>query len=180
VVGAQGAHRPEGWSGTGLRVAGAVRPAGDRALTRGGVRPSGPLAGAPAARRDAVRPGARPVRLEPAPFRRSTARAGRDRRAAPGSGPLRLTRRGWWVATASAVVLSALAVLALSALLGARGGLDLAGSGSVVVQPGDTVWSIAVAVAGPGEDVRRVVDAIEELNGLAEAVVVPGQVLRVP
>jgi nucleoid-associated protein YgaU len=84
------------------------------------------------------------------------------------------------VATASAIVLSALAVLALSALLGARGGLDLAGSGSVVVQPGDTVWSIAVALAGPGEDVRRVVDAIEGLNGLAEAVVVPGQVLRVP
>ena len=46
------------------------------------------------------------------------------------------------------------------------GDLRLAGVQSVVVQPGDTLWSIAGAVAGDG-DVRAVVDRIQELNGLA-------------
>lgn len=35
---------------------------------------------------------------------------------------------------------------------------------TVVVQPGDTVWSIATELAGDG-DVRPVVDAIVEANG---------------
>ncbi len=64
--------------------------------------------------------------------------------------------------------------------IGGRGGLRLAGERSVVVEPGDTVWSIAGEVAGPGQDVRTVVDAIEELNDLDGSVVVPGQVLELP
>ncbi|WP_409331439.1 LysM peptidoglycan-binding domain-containing protein [Trujillonella humicola] len=82
--------------------------------------------------------------------------------------------------TALAVAASALALLVLSAVLGSGSGLELAGGSSVVVAPGDTVWSIAAAVADPGEDVRAVVDAIERLNDLEGAVVVPGQVLEVP
>jgi nucleoid-associated protein YgaU len=50
---------------------------------------------------------------------------------------------------------------------------------SVVVQQGDTLWSIARSVAGD-EDVRMVVDAIQELNGLAGSTLQPGQVLRLP
>jgi Tfp pilus assembly protein FimV len=63
---------------------------------------------------------------------------------------------------------------------GDRSGLRLAGERSVVVESGDTVWSIAGEVAGPGQDVRTVVDAIEELNDLQGSVVVPGQVLELP
>jgi nucleoid-associated protein YgaU len=59
------------------------------------------------------------------------------------------------------------------------GGLRLAGESSVVVQPGDTLWSVATAVAG-GEDVRVVVDRIQALNGLEGAELVPGQVLQLP
>ena len=44
-------------------------------------------------------------------------------------------------------------------------GLRLAGVSSVVVESGDTLWSIADAVAD-GDDVRIVVDRIQELNGL--------------
>jgi nucleoid-associated protein YgaU len=61
----------------------------------------------------------------------------------------------------------------------ADGGLHLAGVSSVVVEPGDTLWSIAAAVAD-GEDVRVVVDRIQELNGLHGSDVVPGQVLELP
>jgi hypothetical protein len=58
-----------------------------------------------------------------------------------------------------------------------EGGLQLAGESSVVVESGDTVWSIARSVAGDA-DVRAVVDAIQSLNGLEGAHLEPGQVLR--
>ena len=48
---------------------------------------------------------------------------------------------------------------------------------TVVVQPGDTLWSIAAAVA-PGTDVRITVDRIAALNGNAPIVV--GQQLDLP
>jgi len=46
-----------------------------------------------------------------------------------------------------------------------------------VVQPGDTLWSIAAAAA-PGTDVRVMVDRIAELNGRGPLVV--GQRLTLP
>jgi hypothetical protein len=48
-----------------------------------------------------------------------------------------------------------------------------------VVQPGDTVWSIAVGAAG-GSDPREVVDAIAVRNGIDPGDVVPGQALVIP
>ncbi len=48
-----------------------------------------------------------------------------------------------------------------------------------VVRPGDTVWSIAVGVAG-GADPRDVVDAIAVRNGIDAGDVVPGQALVIP
>ncbi|SEP14901.1 LysM peptidoglycan-binding domain-containing protein [Trujillonella endophytica] len=169
-----------GGGGTGPRVAGPVRPTGERVAGRGVVRGVGPLAGAPPARRDGVRPGARPVRLEGGAVRPGRVRGGVATRRAGGGAPLRLTRRGWCALTALAVAVAALAVLVLSAVLAPEGELELAGVSSVVVQPGDTVWSIAASVAGPEADVRTVVDAIERLNDLEGATIVPGQVLEVP
>jgi nucleoid-associated protein YgaU len=55
----------------------------------------------------------------------------------------------------------------------------LTGADSVVVERGDTLWSIAASVAGE-DDVRAVVDRIQQLNGLAGSTVVPGQVLEMP
>ena len=34
-----------------------------------------------------------------------------------------------------------------------------------VVQPGDTLWSIAETIAAPGEDVRPLVDALNDIAG---------------
>ena len=49
----------------------------------------------------------------------------------------------------------------------------------VVVQPGDTVWSIAEAAAD-GADPRVLVDAIVTRNGIDAGTVVPGQSLVIP
>jgi nucleoid-associated protein YgaU len=62
---------------------------------------------------------------------------------------------------------------------GQAGGLHLAGQSSVVVRPGDTLWSLASAVAGD-DDVRVVVDRIREVNGLRSSDLRPGQVLVLP
>lgn len=51
---------------------------------------------------------------------------------------------------------------------------------SVVVQPGDTIWSIASHLAADGGDVRPVVDAIVEANGGSELQVGERLVVVVP
>lgn len=61
---------------------------------------------------------------------------------------------------------------ALSSANPAAGGEDFA----VVVQPGDSMWSIARAHQPVG-DIRALVDVLVEVNGGTE--LVPGQVLRV-
>jgi LysM repeat protein len=50
---------------------------------------------------------------------------------------------------------------------------------AVEVQPGDTLWGIAVAM-DPGADPRALIAEIRELNGLTQSGLVPGQVLVVP
>lgn len=78
---------------------------------------------------------------------------------------------------------AAVHLLAGAALAGiAGGGSPSAAAGAtspatVVVQPGDTLWSIAAAAA-PGTDVRVTVDRIAELNGRGPLVV--GQRLTLP
>jgi nucleoid-associated protein YgaU len=94
--------------------------------------------------------------------------------------PLRLTARGRRVVAVAALLLG-LGVVALGgALLGeAGGGLELMGTTKVVVEPGDTLWSIAGTVSG-GRDVRDVVVDIRRLNELGSAAITPGQVLELP
>jgi nucleoid-associated protein YgaU len=107
----------------------------------------------------------------------------RRRRPAPGAATvrLRLTPR----ARRLAVVLAVAAALAVGSWLGvlvgggSGGDLRLAGESSVVVDSGDTLWSIASALGGD-DDVRDRIDAIQRLNGLQSADLVPGQVLLLP
>ena len=92
---------------------------------------------------------------------------------------LRLTRR----ARRLAVVLALAAGVALGSwlapLLAGGNELRLAGDSSVIVQSGDTVWSIATTLDGEG-DVRSLVDEIQRLNDLDGGALVPGQVLVLP
>jgi nucleoid-associated protein YgaU len=129
----------------------------------------------PAARPRQARPGRRPTS--------GPAAAARSERVRPGRpvGAVRLTRR----ARRLAVVLALTAGVALGSwlapLLSGSGGGDLrlAGESSVVVQAGDTLWSIASSLDDDG-DVRAVIDEIQRLNDLDGAVLVPGQVLQLP
>ena len=154
-------------------------PAG-RALARPAEELTGPLAPVvPLRRAGAVvvplRPATPPVvpaSADPEPVR-----------SAGGSVPLRLTRRGRLVIGGLGVVTAlGLAAFAVPVLVGggaADPALELAGRASVVVHSGDTLWSIAEAVA-PDTDPRAVVDAIQEANGLSGVGLVPGQVLVLP
>jgi nucleoid-associated protein YgaU len=134
--------------------------------------------GEPSARPRTPRPGTRgSVRCVPAthPGQRSRPAPGHARR-----GRVRLTRR----ARRLAAVLMVASGVALGSWLGpllhgGGGDLRLAGVNSVVVQPGDTLWSIAGSLGGD-DDVRAVVDEIQELNGLEGSALVPGQVLVLP
>jgi nucleoid-associated protein YgaU len=170
-----------------------VRGAAARSLpTRAeGSLSRGPSPAAPiTARRGMARPGARPARHDglagvrpvrggclPTPGGVAAMVSG-----APGRepAPLRLTRRGRrLVAVLSLAVGLAVAGGVATVLDGLDSGLQLAGQSSVVVEPGDTLWSIAREVA-PQEDTRAVVDALSEVNGLGDTVLIPGQVLQLP
>jgi hypothetical protein len=80
-----------------------------------------------------------------------------------------------------------LTLLATAAVARFAGGVPSAAGGpstpvadappTVVVQPGDTLWTIAAAVA-PDTDVRITVDQLIELNGSSP--IVPGQELVLP
>jgi hypothetical protein len=79
------------------------------------------------------------------------------------------------------VAVVALTLLATSAVARIAGGAPTSAAGgpspTVVVQPGDTLWTIAAAVA-PDTDVRITVDRLVALNGSSPIVV--GQELEVP
>lgn len=51
---------------------------------------------------------------------------------------------------------------------------------TMVVQSGDSLWSIASSLAEPGEDLGPVMSEIRELNGLETAYIASGQELVVP
>ncbi len=51
---------------------------------------------------------------------------------------------------------------------------------SVIVQPGDNVWSLAERTVPSGADVQSVVDNIVAVNHIDSTGLVPGQRIRVP
>jgi LysM domain len=118
---------------------------------------------------------------------RQAARA-RDARLAPPRGTVRLTRRGRVVVTillaAVSLLLAALAWMAIAARAqaadsGPPPGAVYKNLTSVVVHPGQTLWSIA-SQAEPSADPRAVMQEIIDLNALHGSSVEPGQRLWVP
>jgi nucleoid-associated protein YgaU len=91
--------------------------------------------------------------------------------------PLRSARHIRPVHRLAAVFLLAL-VVSLGFAVVAHGGTP-AQDVTVVVQPGDTLWSIA-AEHYPSDDVRARVETIERANGLHSPVIQIGETLRLP
>ena len=73
---------------------------------------------------------------------------------------------------------AAVACLTIGFALGVRGSADH-GYTTVVVQPGDTLWSIAAAHY-PDDDVRARVQDIEQANRLAGPTIEVGRSLKLP
>jgi len=116
-----------------------------------------------------------PVKAAPAPAAAVVKRA-----------PLRLTRRGRFVFFGLPLMVLAVLVLSLSGFLNApakaadsTAELSVTPTVTVTVQPGESLWAIAGAVA-PERDPRDVVADIVQLNNLGAARVLPGQQLFVP
>jgi nucleoid-associated protein YgaU len=95
--------------------------------------------------------------------------------------PLRLTARGRRLLAVLTVAAGVGLASVVGSLVGGHdaGALRLVGQSSVVVRPGDTLWSLASSVAGD-DDVRAVVDRIRQVNGLRSSDLTPGQVLVLP
>lgn len=94
----------------------------------------------------------------------------------------RTLRRRRLAARWLAILLVAMAVVLLApkmvrVLAGPAGGPP---AEQVVVQAGDTLWTIAAARTGPSTDVRETVQRIRDFNRLAGSTIHPGQVLLVP
>ena len=90
----------------------------------------------------------------------------------------RRTHRGSASAIRWLVVLIVVGLCSLALARVALGGSPAADT-IVVVQPGDTLWSIA-ANRYPTDDVRVRVEDIEQANGLQSPIIEVGQTLRLP
>jgi LysM domain len=103
-----------------------------------------------------------------------------------GPAPLRLTRRGRMVlGVLAAVLATAVITVASMALSGAQAASHgrpdggYAGLHQIVVQPGQTLWSIA-SKAAPSADPRQVIQEIMTANSMTGQTVQAGQLLWVP
>ena len=101
--------------------------------------------------------------------------------------PLRLTRRGRIVVGVLVVTVLSVAALVLTMLMSGHAqatnhgqpGAGYQGMHQVVVQPGQTLWSIA-ATADPTADPRDVVQEIMSTNALGSPSIKAGELLWVP
>ena len=93
--------------------------------------------------------------------------------------PLRLTRRGRAVVLGFFIVLASIASAILLATASRAEQSPSGPAPSVVVQPDDTLWSIATRTA-PRRDPYAAVAEIRKINHLDGYVVHPGQTLELP
>ena len=93
--------------------------------------------------------------------------------------PWRATRTGGpHLVRRLALMLGTVVLASLGLAVAAHGGSEPSYT-TVVVQPGDTLWSIA-SEHYPADDVRVRVDDIEQANGLHGPAIEVGQTLRLP
>ena len=93
--------------------------------------------------------------------------------------PLRLTRRGRVVVLTFFILMASLASAILLTTASRAENRDTGPAPSVVVQPHDTLWSIATRTA-PKRDPYAAMAEIKKINGIQGYVVHPGQTLELP
>ena len=93
--------------------------------------------------------------------------------------PLRLTRRGRAVLLGFFILMSCLASAVLLTTASRAENSPTGPAPSVVVQPHDTLWSIATRTA-PGRDPYAAIAELQRINDLDGFVVHPGQTLELP
>jgi LysM repeat protein len=93
--------------------------------------------------------------------------------------PLRLTRRGRAVVVMVFFLMATLASAVLFTTASQANDPQAGPAPTVVVQPHDTLWSIATR-AEPRRDPYAVVAEIQRLNGLSDVFVSPGDTLVLP
>lgn len=108
----------------------------------------------------------------------------RQNRTPAGPPPLRLTQRGRIVVTGVSALMAGLLSVGLATAAQATrqaGQPEWPGRyvTRVVVQPGQSLWSLAEAYA-PRSDPRQVIQQVLQLNSLASDQLRPGQVLWLP
>lgn len=94
--------------------------------------------------------------------------------------PSAARRRGIYVRRRFAVALCFTAVCALAWTAAARADTPRIAGPTVVVQPGDTVWTLGQQYAASGTDLRRWTAEVEQINHLDGAGLTAGQSLRLP
>ncbi len=100
--------------------------------------------------------------------------------ASPARSSVRLTRRGRLLVFVSVLLMLLAAAVAVgSSVVATSGAGEPMQVRTVTVQPGQTLWDIALA-SGVGGDPRDAVHEIEQLNHLDGAAVQIGQALDVP
>lgn len=162
----------------------AARPLGSDGVSRDGRTTRRPLVVVPSA----PGPAAKGAAAQPAASAEPRACSIPPRSAQQSAtAPLRLTRRGRVVV--AALLIAALTVVVLVITLAASGGAEATNHGQarggyqgmhqIVVQPGQTLWSIASA-AEPSADPRAVVQEIMTANGMTNSTISIGQLLWVP
>jgi len=93
--------------------------------------------------------------------------------------PLRLTRRGRVVVLTFFITMASLASAVLFTTASRADNPPAGPAPRVVVQPHDTLWSIATRVSA-GRDPFAAIAEIQRLNGLDSTIVRPGQTLILP
>ena len=92
---------------------------------------------------------------------------------------LRLTRRGRLVVFFAVVIALFAAMMMFGSMANATATNAGPATATVVVQPGESLWSIAQTIA-PNQDPRATIGDIKDLNGMNTAVVAVGQSIVVP
>lgn len=78
------------------------------------------------------------------------------------------------------VVLMMLMMLIFGSFHKAAGAEDMRLMSNITVCQGDTLWSLVQEHYQYQGDIRKAIYEVKQINGLADAVITPGQILRIP